>query len=54
MNVRLPADYKEKVEVITEYYQSKISLGRVSQADVMKEIIRKEYESIMKIRENNS
>jgi len=30
MNIRLPADYKEKVEGITEYYQSIISLGRLA------------------------
>ncbi|MGE7782190.1 hypothetical protein ACQKL0_20075 [Peribacillus sp. NPDC097264] len=46
LNAKLPIEYKEMVEQITEYYRSKIEIGRVSQGDVIQDLIKKKYEEI--------
>lgn len=46
LNAKLPSEYKEMVEKITEHYRSKIEIGRVNQTDVIQDLIRKAYEEI--------
>jgi len=46
LNAKLPTEYKEMVEKITDYYRSRIEVGRVNQTDVIQDLIRKKYEEI--------
>lgn len=46
LNAKLPFEYKQMVEKITEHYRSKIEIGRVNQTDVIQDLIRKAYEEV--------
>lgn len=46
LNAKLPFEYKQMVEKITDHYRSKIEIGRVNQTDVIQDLIRKAYEKI--------
>lgn len=48
LNAKLPTEYKEMVEKITEHYQSKIEIGRVNQTDVIQNLIKTKFEEISK------
>lgn len=48
LNARLPLESKTQLEKIVEHYRSQVSIGRVSQGDVLKDLIRKTYEEIEK------
>lgn len=46
LNARVPEETKKQLDVIVEHYRSGVTVGRVSQSDVLQDIIRKTYEEI--------
>jgi len=48
LNARLPLETKEQFEKIIEYYRSTIQIGKVSQSDVIQDLIKKSYEQLEK------
>jgi len=48
LNARLPLESKAQLEKVVEYYRAQVTIGRVSQGDVLQDLIRKAYEQIEK------
>lgn len=48
LNARVPQETKNQLDSIVEYYRSQMIIGRVSQGQVLQDIIRKTYEQIEK------
>lgn len=48
LNARVPQETKDQLDSIVEYYRSQMTIGRVSQGQVLQDIIKKTYEQIEK------
>lgn len=53
LNARVPQETKDQLDRIVEYYRSQITIGRVSQGQVLQDIIKKSFEQIEKENERS-
>jgi hypothetical protein len=45
---------KQKMEIILEHYKKQVGLGKVTNCDVIRNLLENEYERIMKTRESEN